>query len=292
MKNWLCALFVVFAVAGTAAAQVFDVKVTVEADKTKVTETIQSIAGQAKEKVIVESVVKGEVTLSLKDASFETALTKICDSCKLEWRKVYIAKDAKVLEQPDRLAATVRLLTSMGYPDMVVAGSSTGKLALFARDEKAVGKVDDKLAQQFGMAPVYLVTSDARAAAKLVEKDKEKKSDATLDEYTKSAKALMDSWLKMTPEQQEQATVEGLNMLDQYGPNYAAAAMRAALAIDPEMLKQKLVKQTQAMFDLTQEERRALLRLNIQMSAMLTPEQQQILQEDSKAVQEEMAGQR
>ncbi|MDO8586725.1 MAG: hypothetical protein Q7T82_06750 [Armatimonadota bacterium] len=297
---WICVVCLAFALAigataeTMAAAKPAEVKITVNANGAKVTEVLQSIARQGREKVIVESVVKGEVTLSLKDKSFEDALSTVCKSNKLDWRKVYVGKDAKLIEQPDRFAATVRLTTAMTYPDMVVSGSSTGKIGLFAKDQKAVGKFDDKMASDLGLTRVYLVTDDAKMAAKLAEK----KADDSINDYLKKSKEQMEAFMKMTPEQQEQAMMEGLNAADQYPADYSAMAIRAMMSLDPELMRQRMAKQSQAAFDamfgMPREQRRAFFRMQMQMStsamSSMTPEQQQMLQDDIKAIQAEMGG--
>ena len=301
--TWFCVVCLTFALAigataeTTAVAKPAEVKVTVSADNTSVTDVLQSIAKQSKEKVVVESAVKGNATLSLTDMSFEMALNNICKAGKLDWRKVYVGKDAKMIEQPDRFAATVRMVTSMTYPDLVVAGASNSKLGIFAREQKAVGKFDDKMASDLGLTRVYLVTDDAKVAAKLAEKDKEKKADESLDKYMKTSKEQMDTFLKMTPEQQEQVMMEGLNMMDQFPPDYAATVLRVTMSMDPELMRQKMARQSQAAFDamfsMPQEQRRAFFRMQMQMSAgamrSMTPEQQQMLQDDIKAIQADMA---
>ena len=293
--TWFCIVCLGFTLAigataeTTAAAKPAEVKVTVNSSQTKVTEVLQSIAQQGKETVIVESVVKGDVTVSLKDLSFEVALNTVCKVCKLDCRKVYIAKDEKTLEQPDRFAATVRLLTAITYPDMIVSGSSTGKIGMFAKDQKAVDKFDDKMANDLGLTRVYLVTDDAKVAAKLAEK----KADETINDFLKKSMEQMESFAKMTPEQQEQAIVEGLNSADQYPADYTAMAMHAMMSIDPELIRQKMARQIQAahdaMFSMPQEQRRAFFKMQMEMAtnSPMTPEQKQILMDDMKAIQEE-----
>ena len=295
LLTWFCVVCLAFTLAvgataaTTEAAKPAEVKVTVNVNKTKVTEVLQSIAQQGKETVIVESVVKGDVTVSLKDLSFEVALNTVCKACKLDWRKVYINKDDKTVEQPDRFAATVRLLTAITYPDMVVSGSSTGKIGMFAKDQKAVDKFDDKMANDLGLTRVYLVTDDAKVAAKLAEK----KADESINDFLKKSMEQMESFAKMTPEQQEQAIVEGLNAADQYPADYTAMAMRAMMSIDPELIRQKMARQSQAafeaMFSMPQEQRRAFFKMQMEVgaSSAMTPEQKQMLMDDVKAIQAE-----
>ena len=91
--------------------------------------------------------------------------------------------------------------------------------------------------------------------------------------------------------------MEGLNMMDQFPPDYAATVLRVTMSMDPELMRQKMARQSQAAFDamfsMPQEQRRAFFRMQMQMSAgamsSMTPEQQQMLQDDIKAIQADMA---
>ena len=92
---------------------------------------------QTKAKILVESTVAGQISTTLTDVSLETALTAISKtSGKMEWRKLYLAADSDLIKQPDRLASTVRLMSGFSFPSLVVAGSSTGKIAAHFDDKK------------------------------------------------------------------------------------------------------------------------------------------------------------
>jgi len=276
--------------AGQPAAAPSESKVTIEAKDTKVKDVLDSLAKQSKEKFVIESTVKGTVaSLSLKDVSLESALGAVCTSAKLQWRKIYIAPDSKLLEQPDRFASTVRLMSGLSFPDMVLAGSSMNKVGVHFEDKKAVTGAEESATKTLGMGKVYLITNDAAIAAKASadEKNKDKTSTA-VDQMGELAKQQMDMFLKMTPEEREQALVSNLNMMDQVGPEYMASAMESLMKIDPEKLRRLMSRQTEMLFNMPQEQRRAMMKFNMEAMKTITPELQKMLQEDAIAIMEEM----
>lgn len=268
-------------------------KVSIEAKDSKVKDVLESLAKQSKEKFVIESTVKGTVaSLSLKDVSLESALGAVCTSAKLQWRKIYIAPDSKLLEQPDRLAATVRLMSGLSFPDMVLAGSSTNKLGVHFEDKKAVTGAEESAVKTLGMAKVYLITNDAAVAAKALAKEKEaeKKDSANtaIEKMGDLAKEQIDLFLKMNPEEREEALVSSLNLMDQIGPEYMASVMESLTKIDPEHLRRLVSKQMDMLFSMSPEQRRSMTKFNMEAMKMITPEQMKILQEDAKAIMKEM----
>ncbi len=271
------------AVATTAKA---DAKVTIAApaDGSKAKDVFESLAKQTQEKIIVESSVKGDVkSVSLTDVSLESALTAVCKAGKWEWRKVYIGSDSKLLEQPDKLASTVRLMLGLSFPDMLVAGSSMDRYATHFNDKASVLKSETSLAKELGMVRVYLITDDVALAAKALADEKSKK----VSKYADLQKQQMDAFMDMSPEEREQAIMDSLNMMDQVSPQYMSDVMQSLMS-DPDALRQIMSKQTDFLFDMSQDQRRAIIKMQMQMGSMFTPEQQQMLQEDSQAVMEEI----
>ncbi len=268
------------------------VKVSVTAKDTKLTEVLDSLAKQSKARLIVESTVKGTLpSLSLADVTLESALSAVCKAGKLEWRRVYIAADSSLLEQPDKFAATVRLLGGLSFPDIMLVGSSTGKTGVHLTETSLVDKAQKKLSPELGLSEVYLITNDAAAAAKALKKDDGKDTSgdsAAIDKFTQLAKDQMDAFMKMTPEEREQALMSSINLMDQVDPSYMSTVMQTLLNTDQEALTRMMQRQTEALFHMPDEQRRQLLRFNMKASQMITPGQMQIIQEDMKVIMEEM----
>lgn len=267
-------------------AQAQTPKVTIEADNARLKDLFEKVAEQSKEKIILESTVKGTVPrFSVTNVTVEAALTAICKSGKCEWRRVFLPADSKLLEQPERLASTVRLVTAMGFPEMLISGSSSGKVAAHYTQEKSVKSVQDIAAKDPSLLGVYVITNDALVAEK--EKDKEDKSSA-LQDYVKQTKDLMDKFVKMTPEEQEQAMLESISQFENMDPGYAASIMRSFSRMDPEVFARMQNRGTDMMLQMSQDDRRAFLKMSMRAQSQMDPQVQQMLMEDAKAVMEEL----
>lgn len=266
-----------------------EVKVSVSANDSKVKDVLESLAQQSKEKLVVESTVKGTIpSLSLTGVTLESALSAVCKSAKCEWRKVYISPTSKLLEQPDRFAATVRLMSGLSFPDMVLAGSSMKKIAVHCTEKKAVEAAESMSKDDLGMTRVYLITNDLAIAQSKAEESAEESTDKAVDKYASLSRDLMDVFMKMSPEERERAMVEALSMMEQVDPGYMSAAMQAVMNTDPDVLKRMVSRQTEMMFSMPDDQRRAMMKLNMEAMKTLTPEQMKMLHEDAMAVAEEM----
>jgi len=267
-----------------------EVKVSISAKGSKLTEVLDSLAKQSNQRIVVESTVKGTLgSLSLSDVKLESALTAVCKAGNVEWRKIYLNKDSKLLEQPDKLAATVRLLGGLSFPDVIQTASSIGKTAVHLTNIKSVEDSIDDLVARLGLTPAYVITNDIAAAARRIEKKDDGGSrDAAVERYAQIAKDQIDLFMKMSPEEREQAIFESINIADQVDPSYVSIVMQTLMNTDQEKLRRLVARQTEILFHMSDEQRRAMLKLNMQTMSMLTPEQQKILQEDAIAVMKEM----
>jgi len=255
--------------------------VTVSTDGTPVRDVLASLASQSKQKILVESSVKGNLKVGVKDTSLESALNTVCKATNLTWRKVYIDPKSDLLDKPDRFAATLRLIAGMSLPDLVVAGSSTNKVGVLCQQKQGVEGAQDKIVKDLGMEPVYLVSNDATVAAR-------QGTSAAVNNYTKSAKEQLDMFMKMTPEEREQALMASLDMMDSVGPDYYASVMQTMMNTDPEKLQRLQKRGTDMLFSMSTEQRRSMMKINMQASSSFTPEQMKILQDDVAAIQAEM----
>ena len=262
-------------------------KITIEAIDQDIQEVIKSVAKQSGEKIVFESAVKGKATLSLKDAELSTALNTLAKASKLEWRQLYISADSKLLDQPDRLAATARLIAGLSYPDMLISSSSNQKVNAYLSDKKAIQSIESETTKKLGLVCVYLISNDAAAAQAALKQEKTK----AVEEYTQMSQKLMDMFSKMSPEEREQAMLAGISQFEQMDPGYMSSVMQTLMNSDPEMLRRIVARQTEMLFGMSEEDRRAMMKMNMQAAGMLTPEQQQILAEDARAVMQDIQSQ-
>ncbi len=261
------------------------VKITLSQKDAKMVELLAEVARQSKDRLVIESSVKGTIpSVEVKDQSVEDVLTVLCKLGKIEWRKVYISPDDKLLEQPDKFASTVRLMSGLSFPDMVLAGSSGGKTEVHLGNKKAIQPAEEIAVKALGMTKVYLITNDTAVAAKGLADEKSK----VIDKMGKLAKEQIDTFLKMTPEEREEALVSGLSLMDQIGPDYMNAVMQSMMNIDPEYMHRIMQRQFDALFSMTPEQRRAMMKMQMQAAKFITPEQMQMIQEDAAAIAKEM----
>jgi len=262
-------------------------KVSVKAKDTGVKDVLASLAEQSKEKILVEKSVKASVTTTMKDVSLETALDAVCTAGKYQWRKLYINEDSDLLEKPDRLASTVRLMSGLGFPNMVLAGSSTKKVMVHFEEEKAVKNTEDTCTEELGMVRVYLVTNDAAIAEDVIagEESEEDEKSKSVEDYTETQKKLMDDFMAMTPEEQEMVLMESFALMDRIGPEYMSAVMQAMMNVDEMVMRDYMSRQSEMLFYMDTNDRRRLMAMQIRSMQYLTPEQMQIIQEDAAAVQ-------
>jgi len=254
-------------------------------DGMSASDAFASLAKQSGMKILLESSVKGKVTVSLKDVTLDAALNAACKGTNMVWRKVYIDPKSELLDKPDRFAATLRLMSGLSFPDLVVAGSSNNKIGVVCQQKQGVEDAQDKIVKDLGLAPVYLVSNDALDAAKEAQKN------SAVNKFTQSSKDQIDMFMKMTPEEREQALMASLNMMDSVGPEYFGAAMQALMNSNPDTLRRLQARQTEMLFSMSADQRRAMIRMNMEAMKNITPEQQKIIQEDAMAVMEQMKNQ-
>ena len=97
----------------------------------------------------------------------------------------------------------------------------------------------------------------------------------------------MKLFMEMTPEEREQAMAMGLQQMQQLDPNYMAEVTKSAMK-NPEFMQQASQAGMDMLFSMSPEDRRAMMRMQMETQQYITPEQRQILMEDAKAVMEEM----
>lgn len=260
-------------------------KITLDVKDAPVADVIASIASQSKQKILTESNIKGKVTLTAHDLSVDAALSAVCKSTTLIWRKVYIDPKSELLDKPDRFAATLRLMAGLSFPDLVVADSSNSKIGVICQQKKGVEGAQDKIVKDLGMEPVYLVSNDALVAAK------EAAKNTPVSKYTEMSKKQLEMFMDMKPEEREQALLDSLSLMDNIGPDYYSSIMQTLMNTNPETLQRIQKRGTDMLFSMSTEQRRSMLKMNMQAGSSITPEQQQILSEDMKAIMAEMKNQ-
>lgn len=259
-------------------------KITFDASGEKLSGLMERVKDQIKARISIEEAADVKVSASVSDIPLEDALSAVCESAGLEWRRVYVGVDCPLLKKPNALAATVRLMLGLQFPDLLVDKTSTRKNLVHLALKRAVEAIPVSLRKQMGLVEVYLITNDK--AAKLAKEESEKKSN--VEKYAELVQEAMKLFMEMSPEEREQAMATGMRQIQQFDPNYMMEMTKSVLTMDPGMLRNLMQSQTDMLFSMSPDERRALMRMQMQAQLYLTPEQREVLMEDAKTVMEEL----
>jgi len=255
--------------------------VTLSATDEKASEILDQICKQTGARILMEKTADVKVSVSVSDIPIEDALTAICKGGDLTWRKIYLRADSLLLKQPEALASTVRLITGMQFPDLVIDSASTGENVIYSRLKPAVDAVPVSLRRNMGMVPLYLIANDKAA------REVKEKPESRVEKYAKLMQETMKLFMEMTPEEREQAMAMGLQQVQQFDPNYMAEVTKSALQ-NPGFMQQASQAGMNMLFSMSPEDRRAIMRMQMEMQQYITPEQRQMLMEDAKAVMAEL----
>lgn len=292
----LLLLFTTIAIAeDTPAAQVEPIPpamktITLDVSEKPVKEVIQEIAKATGAIILAEDLVTGNVTAKVKDADVEKALSAVAKSIGVEWRKIYVVQGSVYCKDANALAAQMRTVLSLKFPDIVIAPVGTGGSFVHVQKESTANEMIKNLPPKTGFQVVYLVTDDEKAYKREL-KDESKKKVA---KYVDTNKELMEMFLAMSPEERTAVLRESMNVMNQLGPEGMQEMMSSVFELDPEYVGEMNKMGMQAMLNMDPEARRNMLRISIkqqtEMMNSLTPEQQQQLMEDIQSITAEMQG--
>lgn len=264
---------------------------TIEASGKPVVDVLKEIAASTGETILVEKLVSGTVTASLKNVTAEEAISAATKSCKLQWRKIYVMQGSSLAKDPDALAAQMRTVLALTFPDIVISASGSGGSFMHVQKELAANELTKSIPAAAGMVAVYLVTDDEKAYKKEL-KDESKKKIA---KYIADQKEQMKTFLAMSPEERKATLKEGMNLLNQIGPDGMQQMIESVMDADPQFLGEQNRVAMQAIMQMAPEARKSLLRRQMQMQQdmfkNMPPDQmQQFMKEAQEIAQEMQAG--
>lgn len=278
----LFAVAVTAALCETPSAAPTPVAVSIQAADEKVGDVMERAFKDSGARILVEkSAADVKVSVSVSDLPVEDALTAICKAGKIEWRMIYVKADSPLLKKPESLASTVRLMAGLQFPDMLIEKTSKPENLVHVANKPAVDAIPIALRKDMGMVSVYLVTND-EAAKKATDK-----ANSNVEKYNKLQKEALDLFMKMTPEEREQALAEGATRMEQMDPKYLAE-MASSVTKNPELMQRMMQGQSSFLMQMSAEDRRALIRSQMQAQQYMSPELQKLIQEDAIAVMKEM----
>jgi type II secretory pathway component GspD/PulD (secretin) len=267
---------------------------TIEVVDKPVVEVLKDIASQTGETVLVEKLVAGTVTAKLKDVSAENAIEAVAKSAKLQWRKIYVLQGSVLAKDADALAAQMRTVLAVRFPDIVIGSEGSGGSFMHVQKEAAANELTKSIPPAAGMVAVYLVTDDAKAYKKELADASKKK----VAKYIDQQKEMMKSFIEMTPEERQATVREGLLLANQISLEMMQEMMNSMMDTDPQYLSDVSNKAMSAIMSMSVESRKAMFKHNMiqqqEMFKSMPPEQlqqfQQEMQEVAQELQKEGAG--
>jgi hypothetical protein len=188
-------------------------QITIDADNTPLDTVLSQIAEQSGERIVAAPSASGNVTCKLKTSSAQEALSAVCATMGLEFKKVHLSLgDDETISGSD-LEDIVSALEAVERLGVVVEGSKDAASLVFSR-QKSLPQDLESLAPKEGrpLVPVYLVrrpTGDKVAAkrtpkvSELAEMEKERilaQSSLTEDERNELAKRNIDLFFSLDPQ--------------------------------------------------------------------------------------------
>lgn len=256
--------------------------VTVSANGDKASTILDKICKDTSARILLEKTAADvKITVDMQNVGIEDALTAICKAGKIEWRKIYVKADSPLIKKPEAMASTVRLMAGLSFPDMLIEKTSKPENLVHIANKPAVDAIPDKLRKDLGMVSLYLVTNDD--AAKVASD----KANSNVEKYAKLQKEAMDLFMKMTPEEREEALASSAQRMEEMDPKYLAQ-MSSSVMKNPELMQRIMQGQSNFLMQMSPEDRRAMIRAQMQAQDYMSPELKKMLQEDAIAVMKEM----
>jgi hypothetical protein len=265
-----------------------EVKVTIEASTTPVADVLADIAKQSKETILLESLVSGNVTATVKDSSMEKALDVVTKALGLQWRKIQVPQGSVLAKDANALAAQMRTVLSLRFPDLIISPEGAGGSFIHVQRELSANQIMKAVPPAAGFVTVYLVTDDRKAYEKELKDESRKK----VAKYVDGSRELMEMFLEMSPEERQAVMRESMNMMTQMDPAAMQEMMTSMFEQSPDYIMEMNRMGMEAMLGMSPEARRNMLRMSMrqQMELMnsMPPEFMQMLQEEAMAIAAEM----
>ena len=283
MKRAFALLFILLCVSAFAADQVADKPqtVTIDVTKQKVSTVLEQVCKDTGARILLEKTADVEVSLSVTDMPLEDALTAICKANKLSWRKIYLRADSPLLKSPESLASNLRLMAGLAFPELLVEKALDPESMVYNKQKPVVDSIPMNIRKDLGMVPLYLITNDEEA------KKVKEKLDSKVEKYHKLQEEALKLFMEMTPEEREQAMALGAQQMQNMDPKLLGDMAKSVIK-DPEMMQRMNQYGMDMLFSMSAEDRRAMIRMQMQTQLSMTDEQKAVLMEDAKAVMAEM----
>ncbi|MEN6519800.1 MAG: hypothetical protein ABFD46_01420 [Armatimonadota bacterium] len=298
MKPFLTLMLILLTVASVIAADTTapavapakDKTVTIDVKDKPVADVLKDIAASTGQTILVEKLVDGKITASIKDTTVEKALDSITKILGIEWRKIQVVTGSSLAKDADALAAQMRTVLALKFPDMLISPAGAGGSFVHVQGETTAKEITKTVPSPAGFTTVYLVTDDEMAYKQELKDESQKK----VAKYAAACKEMMEMFLSMTAEERAAALKESMGVMNQLGPEAMVDMMNSMQDIDPSYMAEMSKAAMQAMLSMDPEARKNMLRSQMQqqieMMKSLSPEQLQQFQKDAAEVATEMMG--
>jgi len=215
-------------------------------------DALQELAQKAGVTILVESSVKSKVTVSANDVSFESALSAICQSLNVQWRKLHLYQKPGEELKADNLAAVVRIISAARLPDVIVSEPGSENPLIFFKKTKPAA-TPDQIVKDTGMKLVYLVSNDRAAATKSEETaktDDKPKEKTAAERYAEKQAEMITDFLAMDPEERQECMRQSMQMMTQMDPRIMQEMMQASTRMMMEMPPDKLAEMVQRQMEM------------------------------------------
>jgi hypothetical protein len=283
MKRAIILLLTVVCVSAFAADQVADKPqtVTIDVTKQKVSKVLEQVCKDTGARILLEKTADVEVSLSVTDMPLEDALTAICKPVKLSWRKIYLRADSPLLKSPESLASNLRLMAGLAFPELLIEKALEPESMVYNKQKPVVDSIPMNIRKDLGMVPLYLVTNDEEA------KKVKEEADSKVEKYRKLQEEALKLFMEMSPEEREQAMALGAQQMQNMDPKLLGEMSKSVMK-NPELMQRMSQYGMDMLFSMSAEDRRAMIRMQMQSQLSMTDEQKALIMEDAKAVMAEM----
>lgn len=238
MRIVLCVLVFIFMFTAIAYAAELP-KVSIQAKGIELKEAAAQLSSQVGVAIVLDPEAKGTVTAALNDVELSQALTIICQSNNLTWKKLKFASSETTPVTLDQIKSAIAALKAMPIVAFAVEDPKTGAKAVYSKDMPASLDVPElPLAEGYAWKSIYVIF-----ASELTDKDTVNTASSTAN-----AKAAADD--------QAQRTLDLAQLKPEERRQAFANELTAQMTLTPAARRELFRDQLYSIFDLSPENRK------------------------------------
>ena len=242
MRIILCALVCVFMLAAIACAAELP-KVDLQAKGIELKDAAAQLSSQVGVAIVLDPEAKGTVTAALNDVDLSQALTIICQSNNLTWKKLKFASSENAPVSLDQIKYAIIALKAMPIVAFAVEDPKTGAKAVYSKDMPASSEVPElPLSEGYAWKTIYVIL-----ASELTDKDT---ASAGSSASVNSANAKTATDIKI------QNTLDLAQLKPEERRQAFANELTAQMTLTPAVRRELFRDQMYSIYDLNPEQRK------------------------------------